>query len=40
MEPPEALSAKLQEMGETMTAEWEAEAGETGASVVEAYRNR
>jgi len=40
MEPSEALSAKLQEIGETMTAEWEAEAGETGASVVEAYRNR
>ncbi len=40
MQPSEALSAKLQEVGATMTAEWEAQAGETGAAVVETYRNR
>lgn len=40
MQPSEALSAKLQEVGATMTAEWEAQAGETGAAVVEAYRSR
>jgi TRAP-type C4-dicarboxylate transport system substrate-binding protein len=40
MQPSEALSAKLQEIGETMTAEWEAQAGPEGQAVVEAYRNR
>jgi TRAP-type C4-dicarboxylate transport system substrate-binding protein len=39
MQPSEALAAKLQEIGETMTAEWEEEAGEDGRAVVEAYRN-
>ena len=39
MQPSEALAAKLQEIGETMTAEWEAQAGSTGQAVVEAYRN-
>ncbi|MBP0441326.1 TRAP transporter substrate-binding protein [Tianweitania sediminis] len=39
-EPSEALSAKLAEIGETMTQEWEASAGETGKSVVQAYRNQ
>lgn len=38
--PTEALAAKLQEVGKTMTAEWEATAGEAGKAVVEAYRNR
>ena len=39
-QPTEALSAKLKEVGETMTAEWEASAGDAGKAVVEAYRNR
>ena len=39
-QPTEALSAKLKEIGETMTAEWEASAGDAGKAVVEAYRNR
>lgn len=38
--PSEALAAKLHEIGQTMTAEWEASAGETGKAVVEAYRNQ
>ncbi len=40
MQPSDALSAKLQEVGQTMTSEWEAQAGEAGQAVVEAYRNR
>jgi len=39
-QPSEALSAKLAEVGETMTGEWEASAGETGKAVVEAYRKQ
>jgi len=39
-QPPEALAAKLKEVGEAMTAEWEATAGEAGKAVVEAYRNQ
>lgn len=39
-QPSEALSAKLQEVGETMTAEWEAQAGEEGGAIIEAYRNQ
>lgn len=39
-QPSEALAAKLQEVGATMTAEWEQQAGEEGRAVVEAYRNR
>ena len=38
--PSEALTAKLQEVGATMTAEWEQQAGDEGRAVVEAYRNR
>lgn len=38
--PSEALKAKLQEIGQTMTSEWEATAGDAGKAVVEAYRNR
>ncbi|WP_246332877.1 TRAP transporter substrate-binding protein [Aureimonas mangrovi] len=37
-QPSEALSAKLREVGETMTAEWEEQAGETGRTIVENYR--
>ena len=40
MQPSEALKTKLQEIGKTMTAEWEATAGETGKAVVEDYRNQ
>jgi TRAP-type C4-dicarboxylate transport system substrate-binding protein len=40
MQPSEALSAKLQEVGQTMTTEWEATAGATGKAVVEAYRGQ
>lgn len=39
-QPTESLAAKLQEVGQTMTAEWEATAGEAGKAVVEAYRNQ
>ena len=39
-QPSEALAAKLQEVGATMTAEWEQQAGDEGRAVVEAYRNR
>jgi TRAP-type C4-dicarboxylate transport system substrate-binding protein len=40
MQPSEALAAKLQEVGQTMTTEWEEQAGDAGRAVVEAYRNR
>ncbi len=36
--PTEALMSAMTEVGATMAAEWEAEAGETGAAVLEAYR--
>lgn len=38
--PTEAVAAKLQEVGKTMTAEWEAKAGASGQAVVEAFRNK
>ena len=38
--PTESMSAKLHEIGQTMTAEWEATAGDAGKAVVEAYRNK
>jgi TRAP-type C4-dicarboxylate transport system substrate-binding protein len=37
-QPTEALSARLAEIGEIMTAEWLEEAGEAGQAVVDAYR--
>lgn len=40
MEPSEALTAKLAEIGETMTSEWEETASDAGKSVVKAYRDR
>jgi TRAP-type C4-dicarboxylate transport system substrate-binding protein len=36
--PSEALAAKLAEVGETMTAEWLAIAGDTGRAILAAYR--
>ena len=39
-QPSEALAARLREVGETMTAEWLAKAGEDGRAVVDAYRGR
>jgi TRAP-type C4-dicarboxylate transport system substrate-binding protein len=36
--PSAALSAALAEVGATMTAEWEAQAGAAGAAVLQAYR--
>ncbi len=36
--PTEALMSAMTEVGATMAAEWEAEAGEAGAAVLEAYR--
>jgi TRAP-type C4-dicarboxylate transport system substrate-binding protein len=39
MQPSDALAARLQEIGETMTAEWEETAGDAGRGVVEEYRN-
>lgn len=36
--PSESLSAALAEVGATMAAEWEAEAGAAGAAVLQAYR--
>ncbi|WP_296477028.1 TRAP transporter substrate-binding protein [Roseinatronobacter sp.] len=38
MQPSDALSARLSEIGETMAAEWMDEAGETGAAVLDAFR--
>lgn len=38
--PTEAMAAKLHEIGQTMTVEWEASAGDVGKAVVEAYRNK
>ena len=39
-QPSETLSRQLAEIGETMTEEWLAEAGDDGAAVIEAYRAR
>lgn len=39
-QPSEALQEKLQEIGDTMTEEWVAGAGETGKAVIEAYRSQ
>jgi len=39
-QPSETLSAQLAEIGATMTEEWLAEAGDEGAAVIEAYRDR
>lgn len=39
-QPSDALSARLREIGETMTGEWSARAGDAGAAVIEAYRNQ
>ncbi|MEM7545321.1 MAG: TRAP transporter substrate-binding protein [Pseudomonadota bacterium] len=36
--PGEALSADLAKIGETMAAEWSAEAGEEGAAIIEAFK--
>ncbi len=38
MQPSEALSARLAEIGEIMAAEWLEGAGEAGAAVLDAYR--
>ncbi|MHB2266536.1 TRAP transporter substrate-binding protein [Aliihoeflea sp. PC F10.4] len=37
-QPSEALAAKLQEIGDTMTQEWLDQAGPEGEAVIEAYR--
>jgi hypothetical protein len=37
-QPSDALSARLAEIGETMTEEWLQEAGEEGRAVIDAYR--
>ena len=38
MQPSDALSAKLAEVGETMIDEWLADAGDAGAAIVARYR--
>jgi TRAP-type C4-dicarboxylate transport system substrate-binding protein len=38
--PSDAMSAKLKEVGDTMTEEWQAKAGDAGKAIIEAYRNR
>ena len=38
MLPSDALSARLSEIGETMAAEWMAEAGDSGAAILDAFR--
>lgn len=38
LQPSEALSAALAEVGETMATEWAAQAGETGAAILSAYQ--
>ena len=40
MQPSEALAARLAEIGETMTAEWLEEAGETGQAIIDAFNDR
>lgn len=37
-QPSDALAARLQEVGETMTEEWLEQAGDEGRAIVEAYR--
>jgi hypothetical protein len=37
MQPSDALSARLAEIGETMAAEWLEGAGEAGVAVLDAY---
>jgi TRAP-type C4-dicarboxylate transport system substrate-binding protein len=37
-QPSDALSERLAEIGETMTAEWLEEAGEEGQAIIDAYR--
>jgi len=37
-EPSDALAARLEEIGETMTEEWLQEAGEEGQAVIDAFR--
>jgi TRAP-type C4-dicarboxylate transport system substrate-binding protein len=37
-QPSDALSARLAEIGETMTAEWLEEAGDEGQAIIDAYR--
>jgi len=36
--PSDAMSAKLAEIGATMTTEWEASAGEAGKAIIQSYR--
>jgi TRAP-type C4-dicarboxylate transport system substrate-binding protein len=38
MKPSDALSARLSEIGQTMTDEWLAGAGDTGRAILDAYR--
>lgn len=38
-EPSEQLAADLAAIGETMTAEWLAQAGDAGAAILDAYKN-
>ena len=38
-QPSDALSARLEEIGETMTAEWLEEAGDEGQAIIDAYYN-
>jgi len=38
-QPSDALSARLAEVGETMTAEWLEEAGDEGQAIIDAYRD-
>ena len=40
MQPSKALAARLAEIGETMTAEWLEEAGETGQAIIDAFNDR
>lgn len=37
MQPSDALAARLAEIGETMTAEWQEQAGEVGAAILDAF---
>jgi len=39
-QPSETLARELREIGETMTKEWQAQAGDAGAAILSAYNAR
>jgi TRAP-type C4-dicarboxylate transport system substrate-binding protein len=37
LKPSDKLAAELRKFGETMTAEWQAEAGEAGKTIIDTF---